>query len=412
MSDPLRNVEIEDVLSSIRKLVADDARSTPAAPRKEPDRLLLTPALRVKDAPEPVKPVTSDTSETDSDALHSPTSQQVYPNDLPIDAVPGDARLADFGEVEGAFPDVDDFRMPEAPKTEKAEVPSDALQGASRLDLGRLIEEEVAAALNGASEQDDTASAGEHEPEDLDDLRITGAGYQGDEAEYLVADEADIDHPYAPFLEVPPDDGIIDLSTAAVSGDAPPMEGQIDLPPPQSLEDKVAALGRLVARNADDFEEERDTPDADDLTAVSEPMTWPDAAPANEDADAPAEHESSVPQPETASASPGDETPPADETRVAAIELPEPEPVSEAAPVADMRQPDDVEQPSNGDLVAAQPVATAEPGLQIDEDMLREMVSAIVRQELQGALGERITRNVRKLVRREIHRMLIAQEMD
>lgn len=48
----------------------------------------------------------------------------------------------------------------------------------------------------------------------------------------------------------------------------------------------------------------------------------------------------------------------------------------------------------------------------LDEEALREMVADIVRQELQGALGERITRNVRKLVRREIHRALMAQELD
>ncbi|WP_297767820.1 hypothetical protein [uncultured Roseovarius sp.] len=48
----------------------------------------------------------------------------------------------------------------------------------------------------------------------------------------------------------------------------------------------------------------------------------------------------------------------------------------------------------------------------MDEDTLRDMVSEIVRQELQGALGERITRNVRKLVRREIHRALTSQEFD
>ncbi len=54
----------------------------------------------------------------------------------------------------------------------------------------------------------------------------------------------------------------------------------------------------------------------------------------------------------------------------------------------------------------------AEEGAVIDEDMLREMVSDIVRQELQGALGERITRNVRKLVRREIHRALAAHDLD
>ncbi|MCM2562329.1 hypothetical protein M8756_09205 [Lutimaribacter sp. EGI FJ00015] len=48
----------------------------------------------------------------------------------------------------------------------------------------------------------------------------------------------------------------------------------------------------------------------------------------------------------------------------------------------------------------------------LDEEALRELVADIVRQELQGALGERITRNVRKLVRREIHRALSAQELD
>ncbi|WP_405117444.1 hypothetical protein L0Z64_06560 [Phaeobacter sp. BS23] len=47
----------------------------------------------------------------------------------------------------------------------------------------------------------------------------------------------------------------------------------------------------------------------------------------------------------------------------------------------------------------------------LDEHALRELVSEIVREELQGALGERITRNVRKLVRREIHRALSAQNL-
>lgn len=42
-----------------------------------------------------------------------------------------------------------------------------------------------------------------------------------------------------------------------------------------------------------------------------------------------------------------------------------------------------------------------------DETRLREMVAQTIRQELQGVLGERITRNVRKLVRREINRALL-----
>ena len=48
----------------------------------------------------------------------------------------------------------------------------------------------------------------------------------------------------------------------------------------------------------------------------------------------------------------------------------------------------------------------------LDEEALRELVSDIVRSELQGELGERITRNVRKLVRREIHRALTAQDLE
>lgn len=49
---------------------------------------------------------------------------------------------------------------------------------------------------------------------------------------------------------------------------------------------------------------------------------------------------------------------------------------------------------------------------QVDPDMLRSMVAEIVREELQGPLGERITRNVRKLVRREINRAMTAHEFD
>ena len=48
----------------------------------------------------------------------------------------------------------------------------------------------------------------------------------------------------------------------------------------------------------------------------------------------------------------------------------------------------------------------------IDEDALREIVSALVRAELQGDLGDRITRNVRKLVRREIHHALATRDIE
>ncbi|WP_071798700.1 hypothetical protein [Natronohydrobacter thiooxidans] len=53
------------------------------------------------------------------------------------------------------------------------------------------------------------------------------------------------------------------------------------------------------------------------------------------------------------------------------------------------------------------PDATTPEGEQIiDEGMLYQLVAHIVRQELQGELGEKITRNIRKLVRQEVAREL------
>ena len=48
----------------------------------------------------------------------------------------------------------------------------------------------------------------------------------------------------------------------------------------------------------------------------------------------------------------------------------------------------------------------------LDEEALRPMVAKLIREELQGELGERITRNVRKLVRREILRALAARDAE
>lgn len=48
----------------------------------------------------------------------------------------------------------------------------------------------------------------------------------------------------------------------------------------------------------------------------------------------------------------------------------------------------------------------------LDEAGLQEIVRLMIREELQGDLGERITRNVRKLVRAEINRALMARDLD
>jgi hypothetical protein len=57
----------------------------------------------------------------------------------------------------------------------------------------------------------------------------------------------------------------------------------------------------------------------------------------------------------------------------------------------------------------SEPVSS--PG-QIDIADIRPMISSLIREELQGDLGERITRNVRKLVRQEIQRALTVREVE
>ncbi len=55
---------------------------------------------------------------------------------------------------------------------------------------------------------------------------------------------------------------------------------------------------------------------------------------------------------------------------------------------------------------------TQSAALTMDEKALRDLIAQVVREELQGVLGERITRNVRKLVRREIYRALAEQKSE
>jgi hypothetical protein len=56
--------------------------------------------------------------------------------------------------------------------------------------------------------------------------------------------------------------------------------------------------------------------------------------------------------------------------------------------------------------------AAAAAEMTFDEEVLRDLVRDLIREELQGGLGERITRNVRKLVRAEIARALATREFD
>jgi hypothetical protein len=57
-------------------------------------------------------------------------------------------------------------------------------------------------------------------------------------------------------------------------------------------------------------------------------------------------------------------------------------------------------------------VAPGDAAPAIDDAQLRALIATLLREELQGPLGERITRNIRKLVRREIERALAVRDFD
>lgn len=50
--------------------------------------------------------------------------------------------------------------------------------------------------------------------------------------------------------------------------------------------------------------------------------------------------------------------------------------------------------------------------MMLDEPALRSLIQTIFREEMAGPIGERITRNIRKLVRAEVGRMLAAHELE
>ena len=91
----------------------------------------------------------------------------------------------------------------------------------------------------------------------------------------------------------------------------------------------------------------------------------------------------------------------------------------EAAQVVDVSPVADEAMQAWADEAEAEVVASLQadervfpPEATFDETMLRDLVRDLIREELQGALGERITRNVRKLVRSELNRVLAVTDFE
>lgn len=215
-----------------------------------------------------------------------------------------------------------------------------------------------------------------------------------------------------------------------------PITGDVTVPATRRSEDRQGGTGlgggffRAAARSGDSIPEVPEAPIAEAAPAVAEV----DLAGSE-----PASGEAAIAEPTDAVEGPHVEgpevVPPHDEDAdederaysrpiILRSRIAEPEPVSADDVVAmevaaepptesvrmDLRSEDDltaeerdVDGTEEGDLF--DPLADAD----FDIDTLRDMVAEIVRDELRGTLGERITRNLRGLVRREIDRVLIAE---
>ena len=343
MSDSVTNVEIEDVLSSIRKLVSDDPRPSEkgvSAPDTGKDRLVLTPDFRVTD-PDPAE--SEDTLFLTPDAAISTPAEEAQAAEDDGDALDADAVV----EVDAVSNDItaqdDAFTFEDVdPVTADPDAPQNAPVAEEPSEDAIVFEDDVAedaqsidiAALNDA---------------------IMGVDVAADEA----APEMTDDHDAAPMSEDVPSD----VYEAEILEMAPTAA-------PTHLEARIAELEAAVAQQDESW-------DPDGL----------------DDSDA------NTPEALKASVSDVWET----------VE-PEELPIGAA--------PDDMTLEAKEE---AQDAADADEGLEnfvteddamLDEEALREMVSELVRQELQGTLGARITRNVRKLVRREIHRIMDSKDFD
>ena len=291
MSESAKNMEIEDVLSSIRRLVTEEGRDANGRKRPKAEaaaattRLVLTPALRVEpEAEAPFQLSAEYAAAEDSDEIRFRSETRVIDHEAPWSdptlTLHEAAALADHsGEAEP---------VAEAEAGPDPVVPSDD-------DL--LL-------LQGAEPE----AEAEVEPEPVPEPEV----------------EAD------PEAQAAVQPAPLDMRNATLSA-------------------KIQALEAAIAQTEDQWEPDGSGSDTDYAAMPLKTIPWQDELPAT---------------------APQDVAAPPEEA---------PEPEGEAF---------------------------------LDEEMLRQLVADIVREELQGALGERITRNVRKLVRREIQRALTSQALD
>jgi hypothetical protein len=380
MSDPVTNAEVEDVLSSIRRLVSEDKRPLQMAQRENvSDRLVLTPALRVaKDTRYPDQDdraeeqgphyadvqgdAVTDNDEAPADVLvlDQPHDALARDTDTPADVSDNDQQAEKENSGTYAFDDpAHDY---DADPYNFADDEDNDGEGSK----SAFIEEPDHAAPE--SDYDAAAPAqDEHVPETVE-AEQQEAQTQHDEPQLPPTEEAQVaDQALSPTSKAAALRAKIEELEAAIGG----ISGSWD------VGSEPSALNSSNSKDAMAWEDES----PEDAITSRMPAYEPEAEPSEQDGFLLSDG-------------------------------------LDASPDEGSDQSDHA--PKEDDNSAQVDVKTGVPSALdygdedqlIDEEALRDMVSEIVRAELQGALGERITRNVRKLVRREIHRALTAQDLE
>ncbi|WP_065329839.1 hypothetical protein [Tritonibacter mobilis] len=444
MSEPVTHAEIEDVLSSIRRLVSETGRAEePARPAAKPaTRLVLTPALRVPEA----EVARSDASKHDAvqhgGAAHS---DAVTPRDAALDAAPEHPQ---------------EPMMPQVNGTARNGTATDKLT--TQTDAADLQDEP----------RDEAATSGPLKPEvevpeEAGPERASETSAQ-EPSRVLFRASAPVDAPRKPELvrSAPSEAAMVDSSQQNEPVAEAPFVN-VDDAEAQTFEEAERSTPILLNTKSAPRVPETEGPEApaavadgalnevaaDDTAGDDAPWRDPEARlydslePGTAQAEQPASAEPQNMQREQSSrvaavvrriaeleTAGRAEPEAADQSsrRVPDINEDEIEAVPHSGPTVETIQWEDHQEEASGgasfasarDSVAENAREMAGDALTeaamdrlaahedfLDEEGLRELVSDIVREELQGALGERITRNVRKLVRREIQRALATQEL-
>ncbi|WP_316300698.1 hypothetical protein [Aliisedimentitalea sp. MJ-SS2] len=376
----MTNVEIEDVLSSIRRLVSENARSDDA--KDETNREASDSALDALAAAtaKPAEKLEKTPEITDGDDEGAPMAEDVQPvsNMLVLTAdhrVPEAANLHDEVQEDLAS-ELDEIHhwADDGAETRVEEI-------AEQEQLEAVIHDAIDEAVQDIVADIET----DYEPDvDQDDLEET----------------LDVSEP---SNDVPED--AVEALTFTHRGPDFGLEDGIE-DDTAALASRIAELEAAVGERDDQWEPDGDGDGGDNAGGPVEAMAW-------EDTDVPESGHDHVWEADPLVV---------EESQMVEPEEPEPEPESEPAEPVQEAAPEPESEPDSEPESAADPQLArdldptpelfADSDAVIDEETLREMVAEIVRRELQGSLGERITRNVRKLVRREIHRALAARELD